>query len=743
MGFWHYASSTMTFLNPLALFGLAAAAIPILIHLLNVRKLKIVEFSSLRFLKELQKTRMRRLKLRQWLILLFRTFLIIFLIFAFSRPALRGSLAGIGGGQAASTVAVLLDDSPTMGMRNDRGVLFQQAKDAVAQLLNTTTGADELYLFRLSDSYDPSARPLPVTPSSVLKALGGMTVSQRSRPYQSFVARGLEALAASRSANKELYLVTDGQGTQFLPADTAGLTNLPESKDVGVFLMEIPPAQRENGAASSLTVESRLLSPQRPIQFRGTVANLGDRPIANAVASLYLDGARVAQQSITVAPHATTALLMSAAAKRRGIIGASLHIDDDAFGLDNDRYEVVRIPERIAVACISSNPADTRFPASAFSAAMDSTQAGLLKVLQITSDRMQPAEIRDADLLVLSNIVSLTPAQAAAIAAEVRSGKGLILFPGGDTDYKSLNAGLLAALGIPAVTPPDLRQLAPDRTGFLSFSAVEYKHPVFEGMFAQDPGRRGTSPAVQSPRIRAAVGLQTGTTGYPVITMSNGAPFLCEYTSGKGKILFFSVESGTAWSDFPYRGLFAPLLYRSALYLASQHDAIATATVGERLRFALRMPAEESGKAYVVKSPSGNDERVQPEHHAPSGMTVYQTAPSEETGLYALVPAESTAVRPAPKQAIGVNSVAAESDLSRVKEAPLAAFWARAGISTGNVRTIVLPADMQRIVAESRYGTELWRHFIILALACALVEMALSRAGRSTVSPEEHASHGQ
>src|SRR5512136_1813631 len=112
----------MTFLNPLVLFGLAAAAIPILIHLLNLRKLKVVEFSSLRFLKELQKTRMRRLKLRQWLVLLFRTLLIVFLVLAFSRPALRGSVSALGAKRAASTIVVLLDDSPTMGMRNDHGV---------------------------------------------------------------------------------------------------------------------------------------------------------------------------------------------------------------------------------------------------------------------------------------------------------------------------------------------------------------------------------------------------------------------------------------------------------------------------------------------------------------------------------------------------------------------------------------------------------------------------------------------
>lgn len=104
----------MTFLNPFVLFGLAAASIPLILHLLNLRKLRTIEFSSLRFLKELQKTSMRRIRFRQILLLVLRTLLVIALVLAFSRPALRGSFAGLGGAEAASTMVVMLDDSPSM-----------------------------------------------------------------------------------------------------------------------------------------------------------------------------------------------------------------------------------------------------------------------------------------------------------------------------------------------------------------------------------------------------------------------------------------------------------------------------------------------------------------------------------------------------------------------------------------------------------------------------------------------------
>jgi len=60
----------MNFLNPLVLLGMAAAAIPLILHLLNLRKLQTVEFSSLKFLKELQKTKIRNFKIKQILLLI-------------------------------------------------------------------------------------------------------------------------------------------------------------------------------------------------------------------------------------------------------------------------------------------------------------------------------------------------------------------------------------------------------------------------------------------------------------------------------------------------------------------------------------------------------------------------------------------------------------------------------------------------------------------------------------------------
>ena len=155
------------------------------------------------------------------------------------------------------------------------------------------------------------------------------------------------------------------------------------------------------------------------------------------------------------------------------------------------------------------------------------------------------------------------------------------------------------------------------------------------------------------------------------------------------------------------------------------------------------MTAEESGRGYLVKTPSGSEERVRAEQHAASGITVFQTAPSQEAGVYALRSAEGSSGRTAPMQALAVNPAAPESDLAPARDETLEAFWKRMGISTDRIRHIDAPGDIPRVVQESRFGVELWRYLVALALACALIEMALSRAGTFTAGKEEHAEHNK
>jgi hypothetical protein len=125
----------MTFLNPAVLIGLLAASIPVIIHLLNLRKLKRINFSTLAFLKELQKNKIRKVKIKQWLLLALRVSIILMLVLAFSRPALRGTTIGGVASSAKTTAVFILDDTFSMSVVGSRGSYLNSAKETIKEVL--------------------------------------------------------------------------------------------------------------------------------------------------------------------------------------------------------------------------------------------------------------------------------------------------------------------------------------------------------------------------------------------------------------------------------------------------------------------------------------------------------------------------------------------------------------------------------------------------------------------------------
>src|SRR5574338_1558778 len=105
----------MNFLAPAFLAGLAALAIPVLLHLVNRERKEVVEFPSLMFLQRIPYKSVRRQKLRHILLLALRCLAIAIVVFAFARPFFsRQARAAVAVG-GAREVVVLVDRSYSMG----------------------------------------------------------------------------------------------------------------------------------------------------------------------------------------------------------------------------------------------------------------------------------------------------------------------------------------------------------------------------------------------------------------------------------------------------------------------------------------------------------------------------------------------------------------------------------------------------------------------------------------------------
>jgi hypothetical protein len=729
----------MTFLNPLVLFGLAAAAIPILVHLLSRRKLRTIEFSSLRFLKELQHTSIRRLKIRQMLLLILRILLIVTLVMTFARPVLQGSLAGALGGSTTTTLAIILDDSPSMGVRNEQGELFTQGRDAAARILNLAAENDRVTLTTLSAISGSDSLGVPEPPAVARRALPQLTLSQTSVPLFAALRKARHTLSLNPAANREIYVITDRQASQCAVPEAPGDTIVADHDPTRVFLISPLAGPQENAGILSIDVLSRILSVGRPASMQATVQNAGNQALRGAVLSIYLDGSRVGQHSLDLAPRTTTVVPFSVVPKRRGILAGSCTLEDDPLEADNRAHFVLSIPPRVRVVLSGPTQAETKFAYLALTLAGDTTLSGAIAVTRIDAEKLQTTDLEAYDAVVLCGVRNFTTAMADRLVPFVTNGKGLVFFPGDGMNVRGFNETLSNRLGIPPLPlpPPPLQPPAgtEQSRSFLTFGKIDFAHPVFTGLFESVAGRQGENFSIESPEIRRTAGLTTVGPGTAIIQMGNGEPFLAEYRPGNGRVLFFAVEAAPGWSTFPLKGIFAPLLHRSVLYVASGDPSSRRFTTGDRLSLSVRRSSTPGQNPDAVIAPSGLEERVAARYRVTTGMLAFETSPATETGIYTLRRSGQAADQN-PLDAVAVDVPPRETDLRPADAAELARLWSRLGIAQQRVLTLSTSDELERTIRESRYGMELWKYFAGLALLLALGEMLVGRNWQRSEAPD-------
>jgi hypothetical protein len=125
----------MTFLQPILLTALPLIALPILIHLINQRRFQTIRWAGMMFLLAANRMTRGYARLRQILILLFRTLAVAGLIFAVSRPLATGWLGRAAGGRPDTTL-ILLDRSPSMRQQGP-GTVISKLDSGRHQLART------------------------------------------------------------------------------------------------------------------------------------------------------------------------------------------------------------------------------------------------------------------------------------------------------------------------------------------------------------------------------------------------------------------------------------------------------------------------------------------------------------------------------------------------------------------------------------------------------------------------------
>ncbi len=711
----------MTFLNPFVLFGLAAAAIPILIHLFNIRKLNTIEFSTLKFLKELQKNKMRKIKVRQWLLLALRTLLILLIVLAFSRPALKGNFGSLST-RAKSTIVILLDNSASMELNNEHGKFLTQAQTQALKIVSLVQNNDDVFFIRLSDLPNATTEEPTHDTKKIESLIRETEISFNYRTIEDGLHLSSRLLSQSKNFNKEVYVITDGQATTF----SSGKERLHFQEslfepNVKIFYSSLSKRQINNVAIERITVPPSLFQTGKPFVLNVEIKNYGTSSIVNHLVGITVGNNRVMQKSISLDGGERGTLEFTVTPSHSGFITGFAELEDDLFESDNRFFFSVNIPRQIQLTIISKEEKYSRYISAALSVSGSSNNSSPIIITKYFPAQLTTTILSKNDILILSGINDFPISQHAIIQQYVTNGGNIIFFPSADTNIASYN--YLRPLGMEEM------QLSRSST---TFEKIDYQFPIFQGMFEQ--GLQQKKIVIETPQISIALNARNETNLRSIISLSNGKNFLWMRELGRGRILGFSVPAIAEWSDFPLKGIFVPLLYQSVLYLSTpvSGNEQLQYVVGEKIEF----NSFQLKKGKMI-SPSSlqlfdTENRTMP-------LTAYNKITSEgishsifsfdnpmKAGIYSVLSQNDTVMT------MPINLRREESNSVLATEDQCDTLLRQMGIADGSITQLQPESEIVETVLQSRFGIELWRYFLFAALFIALFEMFIAREPKST-----------
>ncbi len=723
----------LTFLNSLFLAGLAAAVLPILIHLFSKRKAKEVRFPSLEFLQEVSRKKVRRLQLRQILLLVLRVLIIAFFAMAMGRPAVRtGTVVGRG----SSMVAIVLDDSFSMAARDPgaseppsgtdaastaagsvapiEGSVFERARDRALDVVGLMNEGDRgLVVFAAAPVRMPfltGVTDLGLLRQEVDRA--GIHASRADLPQA--VEKAVAALNESRALNRELYVISDFQRID-IEAWQAMLARQSESlspagtmeEGTRVYLIPARVDAVDNLAVERVRLETLGAGDEGSARIVVSVANFSRTEMRDAVLRAVGEGAGgetlgEGYVSVPAMGRADATVLL----RRLPSSGAvRVALTPDALPLDNTAYLVTEQPgvRRVLIVSGSAEPesdAGVRYLRLAIDP--DGTREFFdVRVTRTDDPSLGGAGGMNADVVVLLDAPRLPDPTLEQLSRFRANGGGVLIVMGERIDARLYNSAIFPRLG--GIELLGL-QGDPNRPeSYRSLRVAATGHPIFDGF----PAAGGA--AITQARFRRLIESRVGPDARVLAEFSGGMPAIVE---DRGTILFASSFDG-AWNDLPTSGAFVPLVHRMIQHLASAGGGADRVTVGGAIERAFAPDELGPGGAWFV-DPLG--ERTAAERSEREGKVWLKSGPARVPGVYELVRDDGARLG-----TYGVNLDTRESDLALAPEGGLP------GLFKPEAKLLKADGDLTRQLAEGRFGRELWPLLLMVVLGLLVVEGLLGR----------------
>lgn len=673
----------MKFVNPNVLYLLFLLIIPIIIHLFNFRRYKKLYFSSLQFLKKVEKETSATRTLRHYVILATRLLAFTALVFAFAQPYFPTANEG---NSINNVVPIYLDNSFSMTAKGSNGDLLNQGKNIVRQIADSHP-MEQRYMLVTNDLSGFQHRV--ITRAELNDRIDDVTFSPISRSITNPLSSIKEHLQSINfDGNSHYFVISDFQ-KEFLKDNTVELDTT-----ASYSFLQVEPQINHNLYIDSVWFDQ----PFQRVNINNTlhvrIHNKGKEKLTNVEVNLSVGNTK--RQLLTdLEANNYTVVSINYTNRTHGIKEGIVEIVDENLYFDNRFYFSYEIKEATRVLIINEHNS-LPFPRYVY-------QTDDYYFIQETSiEQLKTETLNEAHLIVLNGLSNISSGLLTQLNQLIENGIHLLIIPSHEFDITSYN-NLLSNFQLPLYRTPAQQEI---RIGKI-MSEMDF----FTGMFDEKINQ------LRLPPLKRYIPSSTySNANYnPLILYENGMPLLVEQAKGKNVYAFYS-PIHPDFNDFGKSALFSSILLRVGE--VSQGKTPLFLTLGTSDIYKIKVP-NSSENALILKK---DEVEFIPEMENTAGISSISVRhavdnQSIKDGVYQIL-SNGTHIG-----SLALNYNRLESDMEYASSNEITQHFKSLGINQLNTEGISTLSDVHHLTLKK--PNEFWRILLILAIAFFLAEMLI------------------
>ena len=501
------------------LFGLFALAIPIIIHLFNFRRHKIVYFSNTATLKTIEQENAKTKKLKYIISLIMRMLFIAGLVFAFAYPYNPEQKLKVD--DADNLVAVYIDNSMSMHSQSSEISLIEDARASARKIVSNISPSQRFVL--LTNSRQPD-NEYPMNQDEMLMSIDAMQTEASPMSFNNLYENLQMIMKRNGFKSASLFMYSDFQDNMMsvdgLVADSA----------IQLVAMPLKSDYQQNIYIDTVWLSSPILQKGLANEINVRVVNESGKDINGLPVNFEIDGKSVAFNTIDIPANGKNEVAMQFVLHDSGENNATVSINDYPITFDDTYNFVLNVRPIIKIVELSAGVGDLSIK-TLFS------DDSLFDYQVMNPYRIDQQFLSDCQMVVVDGDADLNETMWQTIIDFANNGGSVVVFPSEVTDKSNLS----------------------DDT--LSISTISSHHEFFSDIFVNIPNN------ADLPRVYKYIQIDKKrfSNTLTLISLQNGTSFFTLSKIGGGNVFSFASQFGKDWTNFADNALFVPIMYKVAM----------------------------------------------------------------------------------------------------------------------------------------------------------------------------------